>query len=174
MLGLKRNTVRVVEYEADWAVRFEQEAAEFRKHIGDIAHDIQHVGSTSVPDLPAKPILDIAVAVPSVEMIPALVRKLTSLGYIDRGDQGNEGGYLLVKESEPDVRFIHMHIVSKDDTQWHHYIRFRDILRQNQDIREQYADLKKRLAKQFPNNRGDYTSGKAHFIQTVLQQVDSQ
>lgn len=170
MIGLKRHTVRVVKHEVEWADVYEYEAFELRKHIGEIVDDIQHVGSTSVPDLPSKPILDIAVAVSSIEVIPTLIDKLTPLGYMDRGDKGNQGGYLLVKESEPDVRFIHMHIVCKDDSQWHHYIHFRDTLRQNKDIRERYANLKKQLVKQYSNDRAAYTMGKANFIKTVLRQ----
>ncbi|WP_096186451.1 GrpB family protein [Evansella halocellulosilytica] len=123
MIGLKRNVVRVVTHEQTWAALYEAEAEMVRKHIGDIVADIQHVGSTSVLELSAKPILDIAVSVNTVEKIQPIIEKLTRFGYLNCGNKENQGGYLLVKESEPNIRTIHMHIVEKNDPQWINYIK---------------------------------------------------
>src|SRR5678815_3715102 len=107
MIGLERHTVRLVEHDREWASLFAVEEARLRERIGDLVADIQHVGSTAVPGLVAKPILDIAVAVASREKIALVVGRLRDLGYIDRGDAGSEGGYLLVSESKPGVRTAH-------------------------------------------------------------------
>ena len=170
MIGLKRKTVRLMEHKAEWSEFFGAEAATIHQHIGDIVADIQHVGSTSVLGLPAKPILDIAVGVSSSEVIEKVAERLSRIGYIDRGDGGRDGGYLLVKESEPDVRTIHVHIVELTDTQWRNYIGFRDILRQDVAIRQKYAELKQQLAEKFRDDRKSYTSAKSDFIRGILSE----
>lgn len=167
-IGLKPGVVRLAEHNPEWARLFKSEARCIRKLAGEFILDIQHVGSTSVPGLVAKPILDIAVAVPDRDTIMAVVRRLTGAGYTNRGDQGKGGGYLLVREYEPGVRICYVHIVEASDEQWQDYIIFRDILRHDPAIRQAYADLKKRLSAQFPEDRVSYTAGKDAFIQGVL------
>ena len=168
MIGLKRRTVRIVEHKSEWAELFGAEVSILHEHIGDIVSDIQHVGSTAVPGLLAKPILDIAVAVSSREAISQIAERLSKIGYIDRGDGGNNGGYLIVKESELDIRIVHIHIVELTDIQWQNYIRFRDVLRQDAAIRQKYAELKQNLAEKYRDDRKSYTAAKAEFIKGVL------
>jgi GrpB-like predicted nucleotidyltransferase (UPF0157 family) len=168
MIGLKRHTVQVVEHDPAWAMLFESEAQAIRQHGGSLVLDVQHVGSTAVSGLPAKPILDIAVAVRASDAIPELVKRLVAVGYLDRGDGGRDGGYLLVRDSEPEVRIVHLHIVEQSDAQWRHYVAFRDILRQDDKIRKEYGALKKQLAAIYPNDRKHYTDSKNEFIQRVL------
>ncbi len=81
-IGLKWHTVRVVAYRAEWRRLFERELRDLRKRVGHLAVDIQHVGSTAVPGLDAKPIIDIALAVASPGVIPRLRQPLSDLGYI--------------------------------------------------------------------------------------------
>jgi GrpB-like predicted nucleotidyltransferase (UPF0157 family) len=169
MIGLKRGTVQVVTYHADWHNLFEQERRALHQHIGHLVLDIQHVGSTAVSGLDAKPILDIAVAVASVAMIPQCRQPLWALGYLDRGDDGSDGGYLFVKESAPDVRTHHLHMVARDDPQWRNYLRFRDILRADETLRTRYANLKKALQEKFSQDRQAYTAAKHAFIRGILQ-----
>jgi GrpB-like predicted nucleotidyltransferase (UPF0157 family) len=168
-IGLKRGIVKIVPHRTGWAILYNTEAEKLKHCLGDIAIDIQHVGSTAVPGLISKPIIDIAVAVTSRTDIAAVVKSLLAIGYIDRGDQGASGGYLLVKESEPKVRIFHIHIVEKADVQWRNYIIFRDCLRRNVKTRAEYAKLKKTLAEKFPAGREAYTSGKEQFIRDVLK-----
>ena len=170
MLGLQKGIVQVVTHRRDWSNLFEQERNALQQHMGSFVLDIQHVGSTSVPDLPAKPILDIAVAVASEEMIRQCVPLLCQLGYIDRGDQGADGGYLMVRESSPEIRTHHLHMVMIDDPQWHQYLKFRNALRADDLLRERYAALKKTLQEQFPKDRRAYTAAKTDFIRNVLQE----
>ena len=169
VIGLKRGTVKVVPYQVEWEEMFERERRLLTQRIGNLVVDIQHVGSTAVPGLEAKPIIDIAIAVADAAMISACVRPLESIGYIDRGDGGTNGGYLLVKESAPEVRTVHLHLVAIGDPQWRTYLRFRDILRGDETMREQYANLKATLRRLYSDDRGRYTSGKHDFIRSVLQ-----
>jgi GrpB-like predicted nucleotidyltransferase (UPF0157 family)/predicted acetyltransferase len=172
MIGLERHTVRVVEYTPDWVDLGIEACRQVREAGGKFIADVQHVGSTAVTDLPAKPILDLAAAAASLDMIPELIEKLTALGYTYRGDGANSGGHLFVWESKPDVRTIHLHVVTTDDVQWKNYIWFRDILRQDSSLRERYAKLKKELGKKFPNDRKSYTDSKDDFIRGVLIQIE--
>ena len=169
MIGLRRHTVRVVEHRPEWAALFAEAAEAIRQATAGLHLQIEHVGSTAVPGLPAKPILDITVAVRQRAEIAEVVRRLTPLGYMDRGDGGNEGGWLLVKESAPEVRTIHLHIVEETDPQWRNYLAFRDRLRNDATLREQYAELKRRLGASFPNDRKAYTAAKHEFIRAVLR-----
>ena len=169
MIGLKRNTVRLEEHQAEWSGLFEAEAALLRVRLVGMTAGIEHVGSTAVPGLPAKPILDIAVAVSSKEAIPRIGQILVGIGYIDRGDGGNDGGYLFVKESVPDIRTIHLHIVESTDIQWRDYCGFRDLLRRDIAVRREYAGLKQTLAERYPGDRKAYTEGKSDYIRRILK-----
>ena len=169
MIGLRKGTVTVVYHNPEWNRLFEQERRLLWKTIGNIVVDIQHVGSTAVVGLQAKPILDIAVAVTSQRVVPACVPPLLRIGYIDRGDKGRDGGHLFVKESAPEVRTHHLHLVPVDDPQWRDYMRFRDILRADEELRASYSALKSGLQKRFPLDRESYTAAKKEFIRDVLR-----
>ena len=168
MIGLKKGTVQVVPHRAEWRDLFEQERRVIHERIGCHVLDIQHVGSTPVPGLDSKPIIDIAVAVASTAAVRHCRKPLCDLGYIDRGDSGTDGGYLFVKESAPEVRTHHVHMVAIDDPQWLNYLRFRDMLRADGVLRTRYSDLKKTLQVQFAQDRKRYTMAKDDFIRGVL------
>ena len=168
MIGLQRHTVRIVEHDPAWSELYAAEARGLRAAAGGLLLDVQHVGSTAVAGLPAKPILDIAVAVQTRATIPGLVQRLTASGYLDRGDGGDNGGYLLVKDSAPEVRTAHLHIVAVADPQWHDYLAFRDRLRVDCGLRNAYAALKRALALRFADDRKSYTAGKEEFIRKAL------
>ena len=171
MIGLKKGTVQVVPHRTEWRELFEQELRILQEHIGRDVLDVQHVGSTAVPGLDAKPTIDIAVAVTSSAVIPECKRELRRLGYIDRGDAGSDGGYLFVKEHAPEVRTHHLHMVSIDDPQWCNYLLFRDTLRADATLRLRYGELKKTLQEQFAEDRKAYTKAKDDFIRGVLAGV---
>jgi GrpB-like predicted nucleotidyltransferase (UPF0157 family) len=176
MIGLKRHTVRVVDHHPSWSDLAVKACRQVREAGGDLIADVQHVGSTAVADLPAKPILDLAAAVTTLDVIPELIERFTKLGYIYRGDGAAAGGHLFVWETEPDVRTIHLHIVALDDVQWRNYLRFRDLLRQDSDLRNRYSELKEKLRWDFRDDRNSYTNAKHDFIRGVLnakaQQLD--
>jgi GrpB-like predicted nucleotidyltransferase (UPF0157 family) len=169
MIGLKRHTVLVVDHDPGWIDLGTDACRRVQQAGGDLVADVQHVGSTAVPELPAKPILDLAAAVATLDVIPKLIEKLTALGYIYRGNGEHSGGHLFVWESEPDVRTIHLHVVTRDDVQWRNYLRFRDLLRQDSTVRQQYAELKRELRKRFPDDRKAYTDSKDEFIRGTLK-----
>ena len=111
--------MRVVDSRTEWQKLYKQGQRALLEHVGHLVVDIQHVGSkTTVPGLEAKPILDVAVAASSTEIIPRLEQPLGELGYIYRGDAGGDGGHVFVKESAPDIRTHHLCVVAVDDPHW--------------------------------------------------------
>lgn len=169
MLGLARGTVRVVPSDAGWPALFAQERRRLCERVGYLVRDIQHVGSTAVPGLAAKSIIDIAVAVTSPQDIVRCRAPLVGLGYLDRGDTGRDGGYLFVKESAPEIRTHYLHLVTLDDPQWTNYLRFRDRLRTDAALRAEYAALKRALQERFAGDLRGYTAAKAAFVRRVLE-----
>lgn len=169
IIGLKRGIVEIMPFNEQWKHLFNREKNVILKNIQDLIVDIQHVGSTAVPELEAKPIIDIAILIETKSIIPTISNRMQSIGYIDRGNRDQGGGYLLVKELEPEVRFIHLHIVEKGDPRWNNYLYFRDTLRSNEKIRERYSNLKKGLIKKHAADRKGYTAGKNNFIKEVLK-----
>ena len=168
MIGLKRHTVRVVDHNPIWSHLAAEACQQVREAAGELITDVQHVGSTAVPNLPAKPILDLAAAMITLDAIPELIEKLTALGYIYRGDGGDTGGHLFVWEPEPNIRSVHLHVVASDDVQWTNYLSFRDLLCEDPAVRGRYAALKHELRTRFPDDRKSYTDSKHDFIRSVL------
>ena len=129
MIGLKRNLVMLVDHDPDWDSIAAERCQAIRHACPEVVLDVQHVGSTAVPELPAKPILDIVAGALSLDSMPELVRRLGDIGYTYRRDHGDAGGHLFVVDSSPDVRAIHLHVVEHNGGQWRNYIAFRDLLR---------------------------------------------
>jgi GrpB-like predicted nucleotidyltransferase (UPF0157 family) len=174
MLGLKRYTVRVVPHDPNWFLAFDAERKSLLTAGGDLIQALEHVGSTSIPELPAKPILDIAIAIAARDHFPLLIERLERLPeYIYRGDSGTAGGHLMVKESEPDVRTVHVHIVEHSDPQWTNYLDFREALRTSAAHRQRYFERKSELMAESDTDRKRYTIGKQAIIQTILQEYRS-
>jgi len=169
-IGLEWGVVRLVEHRREWADYYLAESERIRMCAAELIIDVQHVGSTAVPGMVAKPILDIAIAAPDKARIEMVVGRLAADGYVDRGDQGASGGHLLVREIGPNVRTCHIHIVEVNDPQWRNYIAFRDILRHEPAVRSAYEALKKDLAARFPEDRESYTAGKDAFVRDVLRE----
>ena len=170
MLGLKRYTLEVVAHDAGWAALAVAACQAVRLAGGDWLAEVEHVGSSAVAGLPAKPILDLAAGLRGWPAVPEAVQRLTAIGYLYRGDQRDEGGHLFVKESAPDIRIIHLHVVEHNGREWLNYIFFRDQLRLNAQYRAEYAALKQRLAAELGHDREAYTAAKQDFIQGVLRQ----
>jgi len=165
MLGLEKGVVRLVLYSPEWAKLFDEEKRLLMALIGDYVPDIQHIGSTSVPGLIAKPILDIGIAIMDFEEGKRCIQPIESLGYEYKGENGIPGRHYFVK-GNPTTH--HLHIVEINSEEWKKNITFRDSLRKNEMLAEEYAKLKLELAEKFKYNRVAYTDGKTDFINYVL------
>ena len=165
VLGLPLGTVRLREYTPLWAKLFRIEAFHLRDALGDLAVDVQHVGSTAVPGLKAKPILDIAVAIPAHALVPKCATSLARLGYQHAHWADLENDFTFEKGIE---RTHHVHLVEIDSHQWSDYLRFRDTLCTSAQLACEYERIKIELGTRFCEDRASYTRAKAEFIRRVL------
>jgi GrpB-like predicted nucleotidyltransferase (UPF0157 family) len=170
MLGLHRGTVKLTPHSEVWHQLFAEEAARLRDAVGEHVLAIEHVGSTAVCGLSAKPIIDIAVAVRGVVDVGRRLTPLENIGYEHRGEWGIPGRRLFVK-GEP--RTHHLHMVEAGGDLWRNYLLFRDRLRRSAEVAEAYERLKRELAREHEDDREAYTAGKASFIEDVLRAVES-
>jgi GrpB-like predicted nucleotidyltransferase (UPF0157 family) len=168
MLGLQPGIVRLVAYTSDWHFLFLEEETRLRQAIGQWAVDIQHIGSTSIPNLVAKPLLDVGVALARYEDGYQCIEPLQQLGYEYRGARDIAGRHYFVK-GRPSTHHIHMFEQSHEA--WMNYLVFRDYLRAHPTVAQTYGTLKRQLAAQFAHDRVAYQQGKAPFIQHILQQI---
>ena len=155
----------MVPYDPEWVRLFAEEKARLQAVIGAYVLDIQHVGSTSVPGMVAKPILDIAIAVRNFEEARVCIPPVESLGYAYKGEFGIPRRHYFVK-GEPRTHHIHMN--ERGSTDWENQVLFRDCLIRHPDLAEEYARLKLELARRFPEDRLAYTDAKAPLIERVL------
>ena len=165
-LGLKRGELRVSPYREEWKNLFEIEKKNIEKAIGDYIEDIQHVGSTSIPGMPAKPILDIAIAVKDFEEARVCIKPLCDRGYTFKGENGIPRRHYFLK-GEPCTHHIHM--LEKDSEEWEKLILFRDYLRSNQKTAEEYKKLKRNLSERHREDRKVYQAAKTDFVAAVIR-----
>jgi GrpB-like predicted nucleotidyltransferase (UPF0157 family) len=167
-LGLPRGTVALVDYDPEWPRLFEEERARLESALGGAIISIEHIGSTAVPGLPAKPVLDVAVSVASLAAVGALVAPLGALGYRYLGEYGLPGRHFFEK-GEPVTH--HVHVVEVASDHWRVWRQFRDYLREHPDEASRYADFKRGLAARFASDRDSYTRSKTEFVNEVLSKA---
>lgn len=168
-LGLASKTVRVVPYDDRWPALFRDEATRLAAAISAAALPaliIEHVGSTAVPGLAAKPILDIALGHSDDSAVTSYIPVLETAGYVYRGDGGLPGREFFRRGV---VRTHHLHLVALDGSHWQRYLVFRDALRTDVALRNAYAALKLDLAVKFARDREAYIDGKATFVEAVVR-----
>lgn len=168
-LGLESGTVRLVPYDARWPALFAEESERIMSIVaaaGLPTLRIEHVGSTAVPGLAAKPILDLA-AGRARDVAPAVyIPVLEAAGYLYRGEMGVPGREFFRLGV---LRSHHLHLVEHEGEQWRRYLGLRDALRASPALRDRYAALKQDLAGRYPSDREAYTEGKTAFVEEVLR-----
>lgn len=177
MLGLKRGTVKLCEYEKEWEIEAQNTISSLKKILGNVIKDIQHVGSTSILSIKAKPIIDIAVTVDDFNDVLALEKELKDEGFYYR-PQSDLGGQLLfasgsLYEGTGDLQTHFIHVVRTNSMDWINYINFRDYLNSTPTVAKEYEDLKVSLAMQAPidSGREKYLKGKHDFIVYTLRKA---
>ena len=140
------------------------EASRLASALGDKARAIEHIGSTSIVDMPSKPILDIAVGIRDFDEGFDFVPLLTELGYNFRGEAGVPRRHFFIL-GKPRTHHVHMYEITSND--WLQRLAFRDYLRSNAPAMEEYRDLKVKLAQQFPTDISSYSLGKRNFIERI-------
>ncbi len=155
--------VRVVPYDPSWPTRFEAEAQRIRAALGDTAIAIHHIGSTSVPGLHAKPIIDTLVEVTELGALDAKSARMQALGYEAKGEFGIPGRRYFRRDDEHGERTHQAHAFA-DGSQVKRHLAFRDYLIAHPGVARDYVELKQRLAAEFPNDGTAYWAGKDSFI----------
>lgn len=156
-------------YDREWPELYLEESARIHAAVADMGLTplvLEHIGSTSIPGLAAKPILDVLAGVASGASIGAYIEPLVLAGYLHRGEQGIPGREFF-RRGEP--RAYHVHMTAIGSRFWHDHLCFRDYLRRHPDARDQYARLKQTLAERFPRDREAYIDAKGPFVREVLR-----
>jgi GrpB-like predicted nucleotidyltransferase (UPF0157 family) len=157
--------VVIHEYDITWPERFNALAARARSALEGIVVQIEHVGSTAVPGLAAKPVIDLDVAVRRGQ-VPRAIALLETIGYVHDGDHGIEGREAFRwPAGEPRH---HLYVMEEGATELRRHIAFRDALRSDPGLRDTYAALKRDLATRYRDHRAAYTTGKGALIAMVL------
>ncbi|WP_420181901.1 GrpB family protein [Haloarcula sp. KBTZ06] len=167
MIGLERGTVELVPYQEGWKTSYEEEVERLKTIAGERLLDFEHIGSTAIEGLPAKPIIDILAVVESLEEARDLVPVLEQNGYEHRPDEDVYGRLFFAKGPRTN-RTNYLSLVECDSDFYHEKIAFREHLREHPEVAEQYASLKRALAEKYPKRRERYTAEKGDFIRDVL------
>jgi GrpB-like predicted nucleotidyltransferase (UPF0157 family) len=157
----------VVDYDPGWPRDFERVRSAVWPGVSDVASGIEHVGSTAVPGLAAKPIIDLTVVVPGEADVARAIEGLESLGCVHRGNLGIEGREAF--EGLEGLPPHHLYLCPSHGPALANHLAVRDHLRAHPDAAREYGELKKRLAKQFPHDSEGYTRGKTDFLLRILR-----
>lgn len=169
MLGLKKGDVTLYPYCQEWEKYFQEEAGCISSLIGNSVIAIEHIVSTSIPAMKAKPIIDLMIAFESMKMAYIAATVLESNGYVRRLNGDLDDRVFLVK-GEESRRTHHISLTSEKSRFWIDHIVFRNQLRNNLPLAAEYLKLKIELAKKHKGNRYEYTSAKESFIECCNQQ----
>ena len=164
-------------YNPDWQTEFDKIQKIIQSELSDLKIDIQHVGSTSIPGLFAKPILDIDVIIEEKKLLGEITLRLEKIGYASKGEQGIPGRFAFRQTSEfTPLTFSkkkwqshHLYVCYSDSLALKNHLLFRDTLRNDSGLAERYSQLKKTLARSSDNSREQYTKKKTDFILSVLE-----
>ena len=157
-IGLKRGEVAVENHQIEWEISAKNIIDLLKNTLKDDIVDAQHIGSTSIKSICAKPIIDIVVGVNDFNDI------------LKHNDELSKVGIIYRRQDHPNQQFIH--VVIFNSKQWHDYINMRDYLNENQEKANEYSNLKIALAKKYPNDRIAYTQAKSKLIEEILKSAD--
>jgi GrpB-like predicted nucleotidyltransferase (UPF0157 family) len=160
--------VLVLPYDVRWPELFRLERDRLAGIFGERAAGIEHVGSTAVPGLAAKGIVDILLGLRPLELRRENLDAMTRLGYVYRGELGIPGRHFFQKGAPPTH---HVHAVEHGSVEWLKHMHFRDHLRAHPEDAQSYAKLKRDLAARYPDDRDAYTEGKSPFVAAVLRRA---
>jgi GrpB-like predicted nucleotidyltransferase (UPF0157 family) len=156
------NPVIVLDYDPNWPGLFQSLRKRIAEALGNLAAAIEHVGSTAVPDLAAKPVIDIDVLLASATMLPAAIERLASLGYVHEGNLGiPEREAFLAPANDPPH---HLYVCPPGSSEFRRHVAFRDYLRAHPKDAKLYGNLKTALAERFREDRSAYIAAKREFV----------
>ena len=161
----------VVPYQEDWERNFSAIAAELQDAVGDLTLRIEHVGSTAVPGLSAKPIIDIDLVIPDDSVFETVVSRLEAIGYRHEGDLGIPGREAFDYSGKEHLQKHHLYVCTEDSAELRRHIAFRDYLRSHPEAAEEYSRIKEEGASLYPQDIDRYIAYKAPFIERFLREL---
>lgn len=169
MFGLKRGTVKLTQHNPQWRAEFTKEKKRLTKILGKHFLAVEHVGSTAIPGLKAKPIMDLLVAVKSIDDFDNYTKLLEKLDYAFMRDNRKDQEHVLYVKGPEAKRTHYLKLCQLDSDFWQEHILFKEYLMSHPEKLKEYEELKVKLAKKYKDDRYKYTKKKEDFIQKVLK-----
>ena len=166
---MRSRKVIVMPYDSKWKDAFEAIKAEIKTVIGDQIIGIEHVDSTSVEGLAAKPCIDIDVIIPEYGALDAVIRSLETIGYIHEGILGIEGREAFRYTQKPHLQQHHLYICPQSSPELHRHITFRDFLKNNPEAAKRYGEVKQKAAELYPDDIEQYIAYKSGCIEELYR-----
>lgn len=166
---MRTKKVVVLPYDRTWEFAFEQIKREIEGAIGDLIIGIEHVGSTSVEGLSAKPIIDIDVIIKDYSILDAVVSKLEAIGYIHEGNLGIKEREAFKYSDKPHLQQHHLYVCPQQSEELHRHITFRNFLRNNPEAVKKYSAVKEKAAQLFPDDIEKYIEYKSPCIEELYK-----
>lgn len=166
---MKTKKVIVTPYDPQWAGAFEAIRQELADVLGELALRIEHVGSTSVPGLSAKPIIDLDIVISDYTVFPEVVSRLAEAGYLHEGDLGISGREAFCYEGKIHLQKHHLYVCPADSWELNRHITFRDYLRSHPKDAKAYSQVKEKAARLYPDSIEDYIAYKSDCIAQIYR-----
>ena len=167
---MKTKKVIVLPYDGAWKSAFEDIKAEIERALGELIIGIEHVGSTSVEGMSAKPCIDLDVVIEDYSVFDAVSAKLASIGYIHEGDLGIKDREAFKYSDKPHLMSHHLYVCPKDSEELRRHITFRDYLRSHPEAVKKYSAVKEKAAELFPNDIDKYIEYKSPCIEELYNE----
>lgn len=169
MLGLNNESISLMPDDKFWREEFKKEKIIIEDKIYDNII-VEHIGSTAIPNIPAKPIIDIGIGIQNSKSIEGIISSLEEVGYIYKEENGISGRHYFVK-GKPENREYHIHMYEINHPDWKNHLLFRDYLINNDELARNYGNLKLKMWKKYIGDRRAYTKSKNNFIEKVLKEA---
>jgi GrpB-like predicted nucleotidyltransferase (UPF0157 family) len=160
-----KRRVEVVSYNSNWKKMYKEESEKIKNILNDIIVDIHHIGSTAIPGIKAKPVIDILVEVKDIEAVDRYNNKMEELGYEAMGEHGIPKRRFLRKGGNKRTHHIHIFQVGSEEIE--RYINFKEYLITHPDKGREYSKLKEKLVNKYTYDVENYTNGKSDFIKEI-------
>ena len=169
MYGMNKSELRLLPHDASWKENFLAERKHIEVAVADSSVCIEHIGSTAIPTVCAKPVLDIAILC-GAKGLKIVADALVKLGYEYRGQFDDESGHFYAVRDKDNIRYCQAHIYTEANADWHSKLRFRDVLRENIELAREYNDYKLELAQKV-SDKSEYAEIKSKWVDTFILKV---
>ncbi|SDO54708.1 GrpB domain, predicted nucleotidyltransferase, UPF0157 family [Streptococcus equinus] len=169
---MRTKEVLVLSYQESWKDDFEKIAKELQEALGNLILRIEHVGSTSVPGLSAKPIIDIDLVIACDTDLSEVIKALAAIGYIHEGNLGIEGREAFAYSGKEHLQVHHLYVCPEDSPELKHHLAFRDYLRSHPEAVLAYGNVKEKAAKLFPKDIDSYIAYKSSIIEEIYKELE--